>query len=91
MFKEALAQANVTVIDRAQLEQTQITQLTAALKQQMVKEIFESQGQNRINSCLGEVARERFELSSSGPKPDMLDHYTNGLRRIQNWCGFIYC
>ena len=25
------------------------------------------------------VARERFELSSSGPKPDMLDHYTNGL------------
>ena len=27
-----------------------------------------------------EVARERFELSSTGPKPDMLDHYTNGLR-----------
>ena len=26
------------------------------------------------------VARERFELSSSGPKPDMLDHYTNGLQ-----------
>ena len=26
------------------------------------------------------VARERFELSSAGPKPAMLDHYTNGLR-----------
>jgi site-specific recombinase XerD len=53
MSKEALAQANVTVIDRAQLEQTQITQLTAALKQQMVKEIFGSQNQKSTNSCLG--------------------------------------
>jgi hypothetical protein len=53
MSKEALAQANVTVIDRAQLEQTQITQLTAALKQQMIKEIFESQNQKSTNSCLG--------------------------------------
>jgi hypothetical protein len=25
------------------------------------------------------VARERFELSSAGPKPTMLDHYTTGL------------
>jgi len=52
MSKEALAQANITVIDRAQLEQTQITQLTAALKQQMVKEIFGSQNQKSTNSCL---------------------------------------
>lgn len=29
------------------------------------------------------VARERFELSSPGPKPDMLDHYTNGLHLSQ--------
>jgi hypothetical protein len=26
------------------------------------------------------VARERFELSSAGPKPTMLDHYTTGLQ-----------
>ena len=26
------------------------------------------------------VARERFELSSAGPKPAMLGHYTTGLR-----------
>ena len=26
------------------------------------------------------VARERFELSSAGPKPAMLVHYTTGLR-----------
>ena len=25
------------------------------------------------------VARERFELSSAGPKPAMLVHYTTGL------------
>ena len=29
------------------------------------------------------VARERFGLSSAGPKPAMLDHYTTGLR--QSW------
>jgi hypothetical protein len=52
MSKEALAQANTIVIDRAQLEQTQITQLTAALKQQMTKEIFESQSLKCTNSCL---------------------------------------
>ena len=27
------------------------------------------------------VARERFELSSAGPEPAMLDHYTTGLHR----------
>jgi hypothetical protein len=80
MSKEALAQANVTVIGQAQLEQGQITQLTVALKQQVVKKVFESQSLKSTNSCMGEVARERFELSSSGPKPDMLDHYTNGLQ-----------
>ena len=27
------------------------------------------------------VARERFELSSEGPKPSMLVHYTTGLNK----------
>ena len=31
-----------------------------------------------FKECL--VARERFELSSAGPKPAMLVHYTTGLR-----------
>ena len=31
------------------------------------------------NYSLRVVARERFELSSKGPKPSMLDHYTTGL------------
>ena len=34
--------------------------------------------QAAFKECL--VARERFELSSAGPKPAMLDHYTTGLR-----------
>ena len=29
------------------------------------------------------VARERFELSSAGPKPAMLDHYTTGLHAVE--------
>ena len=59
MSREALAQSNTTVIDRAQLEQTQLTQLTAVLKQQMIKEICESQGQKSMNSRLGQSTRER--------------------------------
>jgi hypothetical protein len=53
MSREALAQSNTTVIDRAQLEQSQLTQLTAVLKQQMIKEIYESQGPKSMNSRLG--------------------------------------
>jgi hypothetical protein len=30
------------------------------------------------------VARERFELSSAGPEPTMLDRYTTGLQTIRN-------
>ena len=53
MSREALAQSNTTIIDRAQQEQTQLNQLTAVLKQQMIKEICESQGQKSMNSRLG--------------------------------------
>ena len=42
MSREALAQFNTTVIDRAQLEHSQLAQLTAVLKQEMIKEIYES-------------------------------------------------
>jgi hypothetical protein len=37
---------------------------------------------------MGLVARERFELSSEGPKPSMLDHYTTGLRHCLK--GFFF-
>jgi hypothetical protein len=32
------------------------------------------------SKCSDLVARERFELSSAGPKPAMLDRYTTGLQ-----------
>ncbi len=53
MSREGLAQSNITIIDRAQLEQNQLAQLTAVLKQQMIKEIYESQGPKSMNSRLG--------------------------------------
>ena len=37
------------------------------------------QGLNQAALAKSEVARERFELSSAGPKPAMLVHYTTGL------------
>ena len=37
----------------------------------------QSLNQAAFKECL--VARERFELSSAGPKPAMLVHYTTGL------------
>ena len=54
MSREALAQSNTTVIDRAQLEQSQLAQLTSVLKQQMIKEIYESQGPKSMNLRLGQ-------------------------------------
>jgi len=39
----AIPQPHATVIDRNQLKQSQLHQLTTALKQQMLKEIRESQ------------------------------------------------
>src|SRR3990170_7725507 len=39
---------------------------------------------------LWNVARERFELSSAGPKPAMLDHYTTGLHRGEDHSYFQF-
>ncbi len=46
----------------------------------MVKEILEINPKTLESEPGDKVARERFELSSAGPKPAMLDHYTTGLR-----------
>jgi site-specific recombinase XerD len=52
LTKKALAEPHRTIIDQSQIEQSQIHQLTMALKQQMLKEIRESQSKESINSCL---------------------------------------
>ncbi len=68
------------VIEQNEVENQQLTPLTPALPQKMLKELRENQPENSTSSRLGKIARERFELSSAGPKPAMLDHYTTGLQ-----------
>lgn len=48
LSQQALAQGNITVIDRAQLEQAQLTELASALKREMIKEVKESQ----VEDCI---------------------------------------
>jgi len=43
LIRDAMMQPHRTVIDRNQLEQGQLAQLTTALRQQMLKEIRENQ------------------------------------------------
>ena len=54
LTREALTQPHRTVIDRSQLEQIQLVQLTTALKEQIPKEIRENQNQNSINPRLSD-------------------------------------
>jgi len=58
LTKQALTEPHRTVIDRAQAEQNQLTQLTAALKQQILKELDEKNSQKSTNS--------RLEIGSPG-------------------------
>jgi integrase len=53
LTRQALTEPHRTVIDRSQMEQSQLYQLSLALKQQMLKEIRESQNEKSMNSCLG--------------------------------------
>jgi hypothetical protein len=65
-----------------------LTNQLLSLIQTLIQQQSSNQPQNQDYS-LGEaslaekrrflVARERFELSSTGPKPAMLVHYTTGL------------
>ena len=52
LTRQALAEPHRTIIDRSQIEQSQLHQLSIALKQQMLKEIRESQSEKSMNSCL---------------------------------------
>jgi hypothetical protein len=51
---DALTRPNMTLIDQSQLQNHQLSQLTAALRQQMLKEIRENQTEKSMNSRLGE-------------------------------------
>jgi hypothetical protein len=53
LTRDALTRPNITIIDQSQLENHQLTQLTTALRQQMLKEIRETQIDKSMNSRLG--------------------------------------
>jgi len=53
LTRDAMTQPHRTVIDNGQLENHQLSQLTTALRQQMLKEICENQPEKNIKSRLG--------------------------------------
>ena len=53
LTRDALTKPHRTVLDGSQVEQNHISQLTMALKQQMLKEIREPENEKSINSRLG--------------------------------------
>ena len=53
LTREALSEPHRTIMDQSQIEQLQLAQLTAALKQQMIREIRENQPEKNMNSRLG--------------------------------------
>jgi hypothetical protein len=68
LSKEALMQPHITVVDQAQFEQTQIAQLRIALRQQMLKEIHESQVEKSMNSRLGKSSPEEIRTLVKGSR-----------------------
>ena len=68
LTREALSQPHRTVIDQTQLEQAQLSQLTTALKQQMLKEILENQTEKSMNSRLGKSSPGEIRTLVSGSK-----------------------
>ncbi|MDH5783924.1 MAG: hypothetical protein OEZ35_09760, partial [Candidatus Bathyarchaeota archaeon] len=67
LTKKALTQPYRTVIDRSQHEQSQLQELTIALKQQMIKELRENQDEKSMNSHLerGSPGEIRTPVSGS--------------------------
>jgi hypothetical protein len=53
LTRDALTQPHRTVMDHSQLEQSQLSQPTLALRQQMLKEIRENQPEKSTKSCPG--------------------------------------
>jgi len=68
LTKKALTEPHRTIIDQSHIEQNQIHQLTTALKQQMLKEIRETQNKKSINSCLSDGSPGEIRTLVSGSK-----------------------
>ena len=68
LTKDAMKRPHRTVIDRNQVEQNQIHQLSMALKQQMIKEIRESENKKSINSRLSDGSPGEIRTPVGGSK-----------------------
>ena len=68
LTRDALTQPHRTIIDHSQLENSQLAQLTNALRQQMLKEIRENQPKKSINSHLGNGSPGEIRTLVGGSK-----------------------
>ncbi len=77
LTRDALNRPNTTVIGQNELENQQLSQLTSALRQQMLKEFRENQPEKSINSRLGGNSPEETRTlvkGSRGPYAWPLHH-----------------
>src|SRR3990172_13424414 len=68
LTRDALTRPNMTIIDQTQLQNQQLSQLTTALRQQMLKEIRENQTEKSMNSRLGESSPGEIRTLVGGSK-----------------------
>ncbi len=68
LTRDALTRPNITIIDQTQLQNHQLSQLTSALREQMLKEIRESQNEKSMNSRLGKNSPGEIRTLVGGSK-----------------------
>ena len=68
LTRDALTRPNMTIIDQTQLQNHQLSQLTTALRQQMLKEIRENQTEKSMNSRLGKSSPGEIRTLVGGSK-----------------------
>ena len=68
LTRDALTQPHRTVIDNSQVEQYHIDQLTMALKQQMIKEIHETENKKSMNSRISIGSPEEIRTPVEGSR-----------------------
>jgi hypothetical protein len=68
LTRDALQQPHRTVIDRSQMEDNQLAQLTRALRQEMLKEIRENSPQSSIHAGNGKSSPGEIRTLVNGSK-----------------------
>jgi len=68
LTRDALTRPNMTIINQSQTENHQLNQLTTALREQMIKEIRETQPRNNTNQHLGQSSPGEIRTLVNGSK-----------------------